>query len=126
MGTYSKRPRTGRDVSSDTKTEEVEECNTQGDDDARPQNSRIINHLVPTTGKVKEGRTRSPCDQEGHQDNNGGCAKETFETDSIKRGDGILFHDLFFDDELGSSANNRPSRVRMINDGGERDSTDKS
>lgn len=59
---------------------------------------------MPTTGEVKEGRTGSQCGQERHQGNDGGRPKETFETDSIEGGDGILFHDLFFDNELGGSA----------------------
>ena len=89
-----------------TKTEEVEKGDAQRDDDARPQYGRIVNHLVPTTGKVEEGRTGSPCGQDGHEGNDGGCPKEALETDSIEGGDGVLFHDLFFDDELGRSANN--------------------
>jgi hypothetical protein len=108
VGTYGKRPRAGRDMSSDTETKEVEKRNAQGDDDARPQNGRIVNHLVPATGEVKEGRTRSPCCQKGHEENNGGPPKETFEAYSIEGGDGVLFHDLFFDDELGSSTNDGP------------------
>ena len=83
MRTYGKRPRAGRDVSSNTETKEVEKRNAQGDDDARPQNWRIVNHLVPTTGEVKEGGARSPCGQEWHEENNGGCPKETFEANSI-------------------------------------------
>ena len=104
VGTHGKRPRTCGDMPGNTETEEVEKGNTQGDDNARPQHSRVVDHLVPTTGEVKEGRTGSPCGYDGHEDNNGGCPKETLETDSIKRGDGILCHDLFFDNELGCSA----------------------
>ena len=87
-----------------TETKEVEKGDAQRDDDARPQHSRVINHLVPTTGEVEEGRAGSPGGHDGHKDNDGGCPKETFETDSIERGDRVLFHDLFFDDELGGSA----------------------
>jgi len=60
---------------------------------------------MPATGEVEEGRTGSPCGHEGHEDNDGGCPEETFETDGVKGGDRVLCHDLFFDDELGCSAN---------------------
>jgi len=105
VGTYSKRPRTGRDVPGNAEAEEVEKGNTQCDDDARPQHGGIVNHLVPTTGEVKEGRARSPRGQDGHEDDNGGCSEKAFETDGIEGGDRVLFHDLFFDDELGCGAN---------------------
>ena len=105
VGTYGKRPRTGRDVPGDAETKEVEKGNAQCNDNARPQHGGIVNHLVPTTGEVEEGRTRSPRGQDGHEDNNGGRPKKAFETDSIEGGDRILRHNFFFDDELGSGAN---------------------
>src|SRR5579872_2637941 len=112
-------------MSSNAKAEEVEECNAQGDYDARPQYSRIVNHLVPTTGKVKERGTRSQCNQNGHEDNNGGCSEETFEADSIQWGDGILFHYLFLNEELCCSAEDGSYKVRK-NCGGGKNFTDKS
>lgn len=105
VGAYGERPRTCRDVPGNAETEEVEKGNAQRDDDARPKYGGIVNHLVPTTGEIKEGRTGSPCGQDGHANNNGGCPKEAFETDSVEGGDRVLFHDLFFDDELCCGAN---------------------
>jgi hypothetical protein len=104
-GTYGKRPRTGRDVPGNAETEEVEKGDAQCDDDARPQHGGIVNHLMPTAGEVEEGRTRSPCDQDGYKDDNGSCSKKAFETDSIEGSNRVLCHDLFFDDELGCGAN---------------------
>jgi len=75
--------------------------NTQCDDDARPQHGGVVNHLVPTTGEVEEGRTRSPGGQDGHEDDNSGCPKKALETDGVEGGDRVLCHDLFFDDKLG-------------------------
>ena len=94
-------------MSSNAETEKVEKSNAQGDDDTRPQDRGILNHLVPTTGKVKESRTGGPCSDDGHEDDNGSCPKEPFETDSVERSDGVLFHYLFFDDELGRSADRK-------------------
>lgn len=62
---------------------------------------------MPTTGKIEEGRTGGPCGQYGHEDDDGSCAKEAFETDSIEGSDGIFFHDLFFNDELGGGASDK-------------------
>jgi len=56
---------------------------------------------VPTTGEVEEGRTGCPCGKDWHEDNDCGCSKEPFETNSVEGGNGIPFHDLFLDDELG-------------------------
>ena len=60
---------------------------------------------MPATGEVEESRTGSPCGHDGHKHNNRGRPEEAFETDSIEGGDGVLCHDLFFDDKLGCSAN---------------------
>ena len=87
-----------------TETEEVEKGDAECDGDTRPQHGRIVNHLMPTTGEVEKGRTGSPCSQDRHEDNDGGCPKEALKPDSIEGGDRVLFHDLFFDDELGRSA----------------------
>ena len=105
-------------MSCDTETEEVEKGDAQRDDDTRPQHSRIVNHLMPTTGEVEEGRAGSPRGQDGHEDNDSGRPKEAFETDSIEGGDGVLFHDLLFDDELGCSANDGV-RISASSDEGE-------
>lgn len=113
-------------MSGDTEAKEVEKCDAQGDNDTRPQNGWIINHLVPTAGEVKEGRTGSPCGDEGHEGNDCCRPKETFETDSIEGGDGVLFHNCFFDDELGGSADNGSSKVRIGDDGDGRYFTDNS
>lgn len=126
MGTYGKRPRAGRDMSGDTETKEVVKCNAKGNDDTGPQNGRIVNHLVPTAREVEEDRTGSPCSQEGHQGNDGGCPKETFKTDSVEGGNGVFFHYFFFDDELGSGANNGSRRMRTGDDSEKREYTDKS
>jgi len=99
-------------VPGDAETEEVEKGNTQCDDDARPQHGGIVNHLVPTTGKIEEGRTGSPGGQDRHEDDDCSCTKEAFETDSIERSDRILFHDLFLNDELGSGANDEGYKRR--------------
>ena len=92
-------------MSSNTETEKVEKGNAQCDDDARPQHGRIVDHLVPTTGEVEEGRTGSPCGHDGHKDDNGTCPEKAFKTYSIEGSDRVFCHDLFFNDELGCGAN---------------------
>lgn len=103
--THGKRPRAGRDMPGNAKTEEVEKGNAQCNDYARPQYGGIVDHLVPTTREVEEGGTGSPCGHDGHEENNGRCPEKALKADSVERGDGILFHDLFFNDELRCSAN---------------------
>lgn len=50
------RPSRGADVPSDAQSEEVEKRDADTYSKPRVQNCRCIDHLIPATGEVKEGR----------------------------------------------------------------------
>lgn len=81
---------------------------------------------MPTAGNVEKGGTGSPCGKDGHEEDYGECSKEAFQTNSIQGSDGILFHDLFLDDELSCGTNNQGHKGENESERSGKDDTDKS
>src|SRR5882762_3626646 len=96
-------------MSSNAEPEKVKQCNADGDDDSRPQDSWSANCLVPATGKIEERRTGGDRGhgEDGNKHKNRDEAKKSFESYSDKGSNGVTAHYFLFENELRGSAAQR-------------------
>lgn len=80
----------------DAQSKEVEQTDGEADGYTGIKNRRSINHLIPSSRQVKEGRnagdTGNSKDWEEGEDRNG--AEKAFPTDCHERSNCVAFHDL--------------------------------
>lgn len=57
-GGIGQAPSCSAHMSGDAEAEVVEQRNTESDRNPRPEDTRGIDHLIPTSWEVKKGRTR--------------------------------------------------------------------